>query len=142
MKICQAGLVGIMPFGDLDGLAGQHGTSATSAIVTAGLPETTEEKLPSNHSPALRPRRRGVVYQSLPGAAASRRGVVGYWVSLRTTVVVTLAATTMATPIHSWIARCCPRMSRPASAAKTGFTLMKTPKRRCGTNRSAVRSTA
>ena len=33
-----------------------------------------------------------------------------------------------------------PRTSRPVSAANTGFTLMKTPKNRAGTRRSACRS--
>lgn len=57
-------------------------------------------------------------------------------------VAATFVAAMIAMPTHSCPASHCPRISIPASAAKTGWTLEKVPKNRAGTNRRAVRSAA
>lgn len=50
------------------------------------------------------------------------------------------AATITNVAIHAAASRCWSRTTRPTSAAKTGFTLMKTPKKCGGTRRSVSRS--
>jgi hypothetical protein len=55
---------------------------------------------------------------------------------------MTLAATMIAIPSHSWPDSHWPRMSIPARAANTGWTLENVPKNCAGRYRSAVRSAA